>query len=918
MIIGRRSELAHLDALIAEAAGGRGGALGFTGPAGIGKTALVERALTGTNAQVLRARGVQVEGELPFDGLQQLLEPLLGLIDRLDDRLRAPLEQALCLVPAVNGGDRRAVGSATLELLREAARVQPVIIVADDLQWLDEPSAEVLALIVRRISDLPVALIFTVRSGEPAPEWIVPLTALELAPLSPADATELLRRRDPSLNSEAQRVLVEVAGGSPLALLELSAGLSAAERRGATPIARPPRLRGDASGVFDDRIAGLAPSVRTALLTAAATATRSTNVLLRAGHQLGFDVSDVESLESAGLVTIDGPGLTFVHPLARSSVYHQAAAAERRRVHRALADVVVPDERPWHLAAGTIGTDEEAAMALEALAKRAADRTAFATAVRALELASELSPSPQQRSERAVLAAQLVLTANLSLEVSFRQIRHALATVPDEDTRLLLTYLRGILVHRAQRGVGSGSEELAAAAERALELGSAMAPLLFAQAAYVGLLGGDCVRSYELAHRGHAVMGPDASIDTRAPVLAVLATMEVIRAEPAAARAHLDELWGLVMSITPGSTSTIAVPLALNAMSLLGDCAPAQQVCDLLIQDMRATGSLTPVPVLLMTSAQCSWRLGDWKRCRDEVDEALALSIEVDQPSITENVSVIKGRLLAATGDEALARRLLGPILADAEREGIGIAVTAARAALAHLELAVGNVDAAREHLERLRHELRDRYGMVEPTWTSWMPDLIEVCAISGRVDDAQELIAELDHVGRLYDRPIIRAWVDRGRGLTAPEGYEDHFQRAIEHHQGEPMPFELARTELAFGARLHRDGRRTEAREHLNNALDLFEQLGARPWMARTESEIRAAGGRRTRAGSAPSNDLTERELEVALAVAAGMSNKQAAAALFLSVKTVEFHLGRVYDKLGVRSRTQLANRLRDLQLTD
>lgn len=943
MIVSRATELSRLDAVLAGLAAGRGEALVLHGEAGIGKTtlleALAERA--GSTVTVVRACGAETEAELAFSALSDLLEPVLGDLAALPAPQAAALRGALALGPPAAGapapGDRLAVCVAALGVLRAAARQRPVLAVVDDVQWIDTSSRECVEYAARRAGGR-LAVVLAARDP-----WYprAGLPELRVGPVDEAGAAALLRSRAPGLAPSAAAAITQAAAGNPLALAELPATLTPGQRAGTEALTLPLAPGRRLQRAFSGRVGALDARARRALLIAAAYTGPGLAVIADACQRAGTEVERLGDAEASGLVRIEAGRVDFTHPLIRGLVYSEAQAAERRAAHAALAAALGYDEDrgAWHRAAATIGADEEAAAGLERVGGQAVARRAYAAGSDALERAARLTPEPDAASRRLISAGQAAAGAGMA-DRALTLLAEAAGMTRAEDQRARAQQLHGrMLVWRGR--ADEATPLLVSQAEQVAARQPALAAMMYADASNGATTTGSYLEAERLARRAagllrdgsawgagtHLAAGTGGPREAPGPgpaghgaVLAMLGWALCLRGKAPEARLVLGEAARLAHGLDRLGPDWPWLHVLLRCHIPLWDFERARAESLEAAGRARDAGALAALSGLLMIAADTSFRLGDWDAADAAAVEAVAVAGDIGQPAIAGWVLTTRSRLLAARGRReeglAAARAALG--LAESERIAAGLRF--AHAALGFGELGLDRTGAAITELETVEGLVKGT-GMEEPTMVPWAPDLIEAYARQGRDGDARRVLASLERQAASTGSPVAGAAAARGRG-TVDDDFEPAFARALALDDRRPMPFERARTLLAFGRRLHRARRRAEARDRLREALDGFERLGADTWAGQAEAELRAAGARRRRESGDPGGSrgpggdaLTPQEWRVAEAVRRGASNRAVAAELFLSPKTVEFHLHQIYRKLGVHSRTQLIAALADRQ---
>ncbi len=910
MLVGRETERRSLAELLAGARVGDSRVLVLRGEPGIGKTALLgEVEALAEEMRVLRVAGVESEQLVPFAGLSQLLHPLLPLLDLVPAPQAAALAQALLLAaPDPEGPPTRfAVGAATLSLLSRAAEAQPLVVVVDDGHLVDEASAEALAFAARRLVTDPVALLVGVRAGTAGSETWEALPTLTLDGLDLTASADLLGAAGRDGSAAWLARLHRATGGNPLALLELG---DRDDLLDAAPPDSPVAVPEAVSRAFIGQVDGLGAEARTALLVAATDST-SLGTVLDACRVLGIAGSALAEAADAELVAVHGDRVEFRHPLLRSAVYGAAPPATRRTVHGALAQVVPAgeaDRLAWHLSESAVAPDEDVARTLDEVARRAARRGAYAIAASAHERASTLTASGALRAERLVEAAGARWLAG-RMEGALDLVDRALACGPDAVLRARAEELRGAVLTRS----GSLSEAhttLVRAAAAVEQADPALAVRIHSDAVHVAFYLADSAAAIRSCARVVRLLPAVEDPDTRA--LGGMATgmaLVVAGQGPAGIERVRDALRTLVEAAEP-TPEVLRHPLRLQGALWLRERGSTRDEVAEAILGMRERAALGALPHLLMQIARDGATSDRWEDAEAAYAEAIRLARETGQ---TTDLAMSLGGLAVLE-----ARRGRTAACAEAAAEGEQIAgARDIRIALAWAWFACGDLAAGAGELERAVgqyeriEELFASVGFADPD-QSCAPELVEAYVRVGRVEDARRVAADF------ADRAVAKgqAWglarAARARALVG-EGpvAEQAFRDALALHAETPDLYETARTQLAYGAWLRRDRRRVEARPVLRAALETFEQLGAQPWAERAAQEVEATGEVARRRDADPTEHLTPQERQVAQLLAGGRTTRETAAALFLSPKTVEYHLHNVYVKLDIRSRTELAERL-------
>ncbi|MGM1063242.1 helix-turn-helix transcriptional regulator [Saccharothrix sp. Mg75] len=882
---GRSAELAVVDRLLSDARSGRSGVLVVRGEAGIGKSALLAHAAAraSTGFRVLRGTAVESESVVPFAGLNLLLGRAVEHVDALPPAQATALRGALGLAPA-DGADTYLVGLAVLTLLADLAEERPMLCLVDDAHWLDAGSAHALVFAARRLEAEGVAVVFAARDLHAPPFPAPGLPELRLTGLDDRAAAALLDEHAADLPRYVRERIAVEARGNPLALLELPA----AQREGHLPAAHAHHVaalptHSRVQQAFADRIAALPERTRTLLLVAAADDTGDPGVVFRAAGLLGASVDDLEAAEQRQLLRSGDGGLAFRHPLIRAAAYRGAPLVRRLAVHRALADATRddPHRRAWHLASATTGQDEDVALALARTAEDARRRGGFSAEAAAHQRAAELTPDPAQRGRRLVAAAGAAGAAGQFDRASALAERAwDLLRDPVELAGVARVQAR---VAAEQGRLGEASATLARAASCAERHGNPeLAGELLFNAAQNAWAARDFAAVRELAERSTGLPGDQ---DVRATARAALGLED---GDVRGAMAALRHLVGSPRAAGAGS----AVVAWWNLV--LGDDGAAMTWALELERRSRTEGALGVLPRALAYLARGRLHLGRYRDARVTAEEGLRIAADIGQSFSVGYLLSVLGELAAVQGDEERCTDLA------ALMTGGPPASVRAACALALLDLGLGRHEAV---LDRLAEVAAGRHRLYA---IGSLPDLVEAAVRVGRPEVAREPADWFARWAEETGQPWARAVALRCRALLDDD--ERWFAEAVElHRASDGHPFERARTELLHGERLRRARRRTDARVRLRAALDLFDRLGAAPWAARARAELRATGESRALPGPDPLGALTPQELQVVRLAAEGLSNREIGAQLFLSPRTVGYHLYKAYPKLGVASRVEL-----------
>jgi DNA-binding CsgD family transcriptional regulator len=910
-LYGRGQEQQRVDLLIGAAGLRRSGSLLVRGDVGTGKTALLDYALArASGMRVLRCQGERAESELQFAALHQLLRPVHALVGELPEALAAPLATALCGGTDGEDPDGFAVGAALLELLTRAARERPLLCVVDDAQWLDGGSADALSFVLRRLRGEGIVLIVAARDGEGRPFEPAGVAVTRLGGLDAHAGQQLLRDlAGESLAPEVARRVVEQTGGIPLALADAAVSLTPAQLGGRAPLPQPLPLSRHLRESILCRIRRLpGPTQRVLLLVAAAQPARI-EVVAGACAELGIDLTALAGAEAAGMVHVDEAAVRLCSQLVHAAVYAEAPFFERRAAHLALARALGQDDDryAWHLAAAALTRDDRVASDLERAADRAGCNGDAAARAEALQRAAQLTTDGPERARRLTAAARACWQAGrsvLALELLDRSERLRPAPVVGADVAELRSTI-ALWEHDlegARDALLAGVELVAPdRPDRALELlvrasrvavarsDAAGARHVSLRAAALGASGDDIAVLYSVSRVLDGHIEESARVAERAISMA------------RAAGAQGVPLLGLAASLSAGGDLS---PEALAAaLELLG----AE------VSRLRARGMIGALPAVLASLAWLELWTDRHRPAHANASEGLELAHSLGQRWPEANCAMTLAVLAALHGDEdgcaKLGDLLHHPPGVQSARVNAGAATWAAALA----DLGACRFAEAQTRLEDLAPGRR----LGHPWHALWSrPDAVEAGVRTGQLGQAHAALQVLEEAARPDWPAPAEALLARSRALLATGREADHhYAEALALHADAERPFQQARTRLLWAEHLRRNRRRMDAREHLRAALEAFERLDARPWADRAHAELRATG-ETVRRRDAGRERLTPQELRIAELVADGGSNREVAEHLFISPRTVGYHLARVYQKLGVSSRTRLARVLREREL--
>jgi DNA-binding CsgD family transcriptional regulator len=860
--------------------------------------------------QTISCRAAEADTRISYAGLADLLTPAVADVrERLPAPQRRSIEVALLLGdPVGSAPDRRAVSVATLAVLSSLAARGPLIVAVDDVQWLDAPTALVLGFVARRLRDEQIGIVATLRLGADLADPIglasLPETKtyrLTVGPLALEALSRLLRRQLADLARSTLLRIADQSGGNPLLALEVARSLSFADLRVGEPFPVPERIE----SLLRARVAAV-PDETTEILLLAASMARPRVSIVRAASRRGVRLERaLARAEESEILTLEGEDICFTHPLLASTVYANASPARRRDAHRRLAAAAeVPEERARHLALATVGSDAGVAAALDDAARSALVRGAPDEAASLADLARRLTPSGESDAlrERVMSAAEYRFQSGDIRRA--RELAEEAISLAARGRARALTLLRWCDME--WNDVRRCRELLTMALEEAEDDPLVLAPFCDGLS-WVELLSGNIERALALSERSVRLA---ESSGLPAPGLIGIAWARSILGRPS--RDDWTRAWSLEGRLTGMDAYT--TPGFFHGQSLMwaGDLDRAREELDAADRACVERGQEGMRWDILAWSATLECRVGNLHAAAAHAREAHEIVMEAGQEKVLHVVLAAKALVEALRGEAEAARADGTEGLRLAQRHGDVFWEMHNRGALGILDLSLGDAESAHEHLLPLPGYLV-RAGIGEPGAFPYLGDDAEALVALGRIDHAEALLAWLEERGRILDRPLALATAARCRGLIAAtrgdgKGAMAAFERAMEKHASLAQPFELGRTLLCLGVVQRRFRQKRSARKSLTASLEVFEQLGAPLWSEKTRAELSRISGRATAPG-----ELSETERRVAELAAQGSSNREVADALFVSVKTVEANLRRVYHKLGIGSRRELARALAD-----
>lgn len=915
-------------------AGGAGGAaLLLWGEPGIGKTALLDYAAerAAGDRTVLRARGIETETVLPFATLGDLLMPYSSHFRELPGAQRAALESCLALGgdPADPPGNPYAACMGALNVLAALGDERPVVVLVDDLHWVDPSSQRVLLFIARRLSSERVALALGSREdhGESGPRRSVPvvqlggLTAEECAALVNAggDGAAPVSGHGRTVAPNVLTDLVRISGGNPLALREIATGLTDEQARGESPLLDPPSLGHHLERAWSTRIDALPDPARRALVVLAASRSTAAGPLRKALEAAGLSLDALSPAEEDGLITATADGLDFHHPVLRPLVLGRAPLAHRYAAFHALAEVSEGPLHAWYRASASPGPDEEAAAALAEAALEARRRSAFGESALAWRRAADLTPDPAPRADRLHHAASDALLSGSPAGPQWCE--EALRITPDPAMRAVIQGLLGrMYTWKGETAQAYGLLMNAAEAVRATD--PTRACLLLAEATAAARLDGNVPTAVRVAEDSLALAteaGPE-----RWYSLTLLGAALIMNGRTAEGRAMLEAADRHSTGGDPVRDQQVYA-IAGQAWSRAEEFTRGRQLLNTAVESARRHSAVGVLGFTLAVRGELETRIGQWASARGDLTEALRWAEELGQLTAVSYSLYCLARLEALRGNRVECEEHVARARRECGAYGIGCQEYHMTAVLGLSALSYGDYDTAADQMEQTL-ALAIEQGIGNTEVVPFAADLAEAHIRAGNPVRAAEVVEWLETRALETGLASAEAGAARCRGLlaTTPEEAEAHFAVALKAHQRTTGPFDLARTQLCEAEVLRRHRRPGAARAPLASALACFERLGATPWARRAAGELAAAGGMPT-PQSTPGggmgrtlDQLTPQEFQVSRAIARGLNNTEAAASLFVSRKTVEAHLTRIYRKLRVRSRTDLTRLLTAADMVD
>jgi DNA-binding CsgD family transcriptional regulator len=913
-LVGRDGDLRRICEFLGSPDGGR--ALLLSGDPGVGKTVLLQAVAAGvaaTGTRVLHAAGVEFEADVSYSGLNQILFPLRESFDELDVTHRDALRVALGFGPG-SPPDRLIISNATMVLLQKAAADCPLLLVIDDLPWVDRASAVVLGFIARRLAGSRVSLLGGARSGTGRSAEFGGLPEFEVPPLDEDSAASLVNSRFPGLAGGVRRRLLAAAQGNPLALLELPAVLKGAQRSALEDLPSFLPLSQRLQTLFVSRVAGLPPPTQRLLLLATLEASGQLGVLQKAAREMSEQagLDDLSPAERDQLIQVDAGTrrLTFRHPLIRSAVVQLSTASERLAAHRVLALVLAddPERRAWHLGEACLEPDEQVAGLLEEAAHHRQRRGDAAGAAVALTRAADLSPHGTDRGRRLAEAAYIGADAAGALRSASELLEDARRADPDLSDSLHCAAAAVHLILNDTGDIDTAHRLLVEAVESGAHGYDANDKALVDTLHLLLLICffGGRKELWDPFYAALARMGPD--------VPALLAVAGKTFSDPARMDTATLEQLERVLGEERGGTDPARL-VRLGTASLYADRLSDVRECSWRVVRMGRDGGPARQHIGgLMHLCLDGYLTGMWDEVAELADEGLQVCRDFGYTFFTWYFLYNQAVLAAARGDAAASIAIADEIACWAESRGVGVAVHYASHCRVLTCLGGGDFEGAYQHASGISPAGILGSHVPHALWVAM--DLVEAAVRTNRPDEAAAHVRAMREAGIAALSP--RLAVLAGGSAALCETSDDEAVRLFEETLSLPVaghwPFDLARVQLAYGERLRRARVTTQSRAPLGSALSTFQRLGARTWAERASKELRAAGGSGTDCDGKDSHVLTPQEMEIAMLAASGLTNKQIGERLFLSHRTVGAHLYQIFPKLGITSRSALGSALASL----
>jgi DNA-binding CsgD family transcriptional regulator len=913
VLVGRDHELGVMRSCLANARTGTSSVIVINGEPGIGKSALLAEARAAAQGVVLSTIGVESESDIAYVNLADVFRHHYSCLNNIPDRQADALASVFAIGPS-KPADRFTVAAATLNLLAAIAAHGPVLVTIDDAQWVDQASLGALMFAGNRLQVEGIVVMFAVRAEHPAAQQLSRYQTLALAGLSESAARALVTQTGlPAMSETSMSRLIEESGGNPLALLTLPTTMKADDFALWALGAEPLPISSVMEDAFRDSIRVLPDRTRRALRLLAIMGAGPAEHFSSALETERLTVDDLDPAEDAGLITYQHGQPEFRHPLVRAAAYRTSSSAGRRHAHLIAAQILehstsaaALERRAWHLVAARTAPDEAVAETFQIAADHEFAAANYMIAGKLYKRSSELTAPGNSAARRMLQAADALRLAG-AIDEALTLLRGAMLLGSDPELRVAIDHAHYRLQVYAG-GMIDGRDGLLKTAATAARLNPTQAAQILGDAALASTVIGDLPTARTTGKQAIRLAG-DPSRDPPLVIAAINAMVKAISGDPLGARRLLHPRAAEIDALDPlGLEFVYQLPLELSLAHFASE--EADQARTLLARAADSARQLSAaglLPFRLSTLARIDFWQGRWANALALVHEALRLAD--DTGWITERPSNLAtlARIEAMTGHPDEAREHAMEAIATSEAAGARTYLAFAQIALGVLELTAWNPASAIRHFEEVS-AFSDEVGFSNSPLMWWSSDLLECYVSEGMHDAARRELSRLETLAANPDMPTTAAVAARSRALLEPAAFEEHMTEALRLHSISDMPFERARTELLIGQHLRRHNMPAKARPLLTSALAIFVRLGAPSWTSRARSELHATGIRTPQPETRGLATLTPQELQVALAVARGHSNREVAGLLFLSTKTVEFHLSNVYHKLGINRRTRLA----------
>jgi DNA-binding NarL/FixJ family response regulator len=902
VLYGRERECAQVDQLLAAARERRSEALVVRGEAGIGKSALLDYAAErATGLQLLRTAGIQTESQLPFAAVHNLLLPVLDRSDQIPGRQKTALLGAFGLGPET-AEDRFLISLAVLSILAETAEAAPLLCLVDDAQWLDGPSAGALTFAARRVHAEGIIILFSARDDPAKPFVAQGLPELRLTGLDTySGGTMLSERTSVAVAAPVRDRLVADTLGNPLALAELSRSLSAEQLTGRSPLPDQLPVSTDLERLYLDRASELPADTQTMLLVVAAHDNGQLDGVLRAAQALGVEPAALDKAETSGLLRVDSAIVSFVHPLVRSAIYRGATSQRRQEVERALAAVLDADtdtdRRAWHLANAAAGPNADVADALHGAAERARARGGHAAAAVAFERAAALTAALELRATRLAAAAGAAWSAGQP-DRARALLDQAAPLAGAAQLQARIAHLRGSI--EGNCGTPSGAYAiLVGASELVAALDPAHAAQMLGEAGQLAWAGGDLARLSEVSRRLAAL--PNEGNISSVGAQVIMGLSGLLRGDTTATAARLRE----ATDLAGASKEPRALMGAAAGAMFIGDDSRAIDLFCTAVALTRAAAEAASLPLLLAPLAMVETLTSRYTAALADATEGLRLAEETGQRNPAAHLRSVLALIAAVQGRAQECREHAGVALTQAIGQRLGPHAAIASWALAVLDLGAGRPAEAFDRLDALTAAGPGETNQIVMLMAT--ADLVEAAIRTQHLAAATASVHTLEVWATDTGAPWANALAARCHGLLGTDDQDRHFAEALRLHAPAGRPFDTARTQLLYGESLRRRRRRADARKYLRAAHETFERLDATPWAEQAGKELLATGETARKRDVSTTAQLTPQELQIARFVAEGETNRTIATLMLLSPRTVDYHLRKVFTKLGLSSRAEL-----------